>query len=45
MDSNEIKSLIQGYLNAYNLFDVDGMLLYLHKDLQTVSNSETYQMG
>ena len=34
MDSNEIKSLIQGYLNAYNFFDVDGMLLYLHKDIE-----------
>ena len=34
MDSNEMKSLIQSYLNAYNSFDVDGMLLHLHKDIE-----------
>ena len=34
MDSNEIKSLIQSYLNAYNSFDVDGMLLHLYKDIE-----------
>lgn len=34
MDANEMKSLIQSYLNAYNSFDVDGMLLHLHKDIE-----------
>ncbi|WP_428909749.1 nuclear transport factor 2 family protein [Niallia sp. Krafla_26] len=34
MDSNEIKSLIQSYLNAYNSFDVAGMLQLLHHDIE-----------
>lgn len=34
MDANEMKSLIQSYLNAYNSFDMDGMLLHLHKDIE-----------
>ncbi|MFJ8235437.1 nuclear transport factor 2 family protein [Ureibacillus sp. NPDC094379] len=34
MESNEIKSLIQSYINAYNSFDVDGMLNHLHKDIE-----------
>ncbi|KGR79456.1 nuclear transport factor 2 family protein [Ureibacillus sinduriensis] len=34
MDSNEMKSLIQSYLNAYNSFDIDAMLLYLHRDIE-----------
>jgi hypothetical protein len=32
MDSK--KNLIQSYLNAYNSFDVDRMLLHLHKDIE-----------
>ena len=32
MESKE--NFIQSYLNAYNSFDVDGMLLHLHKDIK-----------
>ena len=34
MGTNEVKSLIQSYLNAYNSFDVEGMLQLLHNDIE-----------
>jgi hypothetical protein len=34
METNELKGLIQSYLNAYNSFDVEGMLQLLHNDIK-----------
>jgi hypothetical protein len=34
METNEVKVLIQSYLNAYNSFDVEGMLQLLHNDIE-----------
>ena len=34
MENNEVKGLIQSYLNAYNSFDVEGMLQLLHNDIE-----------
>lgn len=40
MVTTEVKSLIQSYLNAYNSFDVVGMLQLLHSDIhfRNISN-------
>ena len=34
MKKNEVKGLIQSYLDAYNSFDVEGMLQLLHNDIE-----------
>ncbi len=34
MDKAAMQHLIEGYINAYNRFDVDGMLSGLHPDIQ-----------
>ena len=33
MQQNEMKDLIDGYIKAYNAFDVDAMLLNMHDDI------------
>lgn len=42
MDVAKQKQLVQDYIEAYNRFDVDGMLRYLHEDVvfRNVSNGE-----
>ena len=42
MQQEEIKKVIDNYIKAYNLFDIDGMLLHMHKDIifQNVLNEE-----
>lgn len=43
MEANEKKTLIQGYLNAYNSFDLDCMMNAIHQDIEfkNVSGGET----
>lgn len=33
MQQNEMKDLIDGYIKAYNAFDIDAMLLNMHDDI------------
>lgn len=42
MDVAKQKQLVQDYIEAYNRFDVNGMLRYLHEDVvfRNVSNGE-----
>jgi hypothetical protein len=43
MVSKEIRDLIENYLEAYNSFDIEGMVNLLHKDIifRNISNGET----
>lgn len=42
MIPEEVKKMIENYVNAYNSFDVDGIIKLLHKDIQfkNFSNGE-----
>jgi len=42
MIREEVKKMIENYVNAYNSFDVDGIIKLLHKDIQfkNFSNGE-----
>ena len=42
MDTTQQKQLVQNYIEAYNRFDVDGMLRHLHEEVmfRNVSNGE-----
>ena len=42
MKSSERKQIIEHYINAYNRFDVDGMLTNLHDDIvfENISNGQ-----
>ncbi|WP_336789614.1 nuclear transport factor 2 family protein [Paenibacillus sp. MMO-177] len=43
MVRNEIRGIIENYLEAYNTFNIEGMVHLLHKDIvfRNISNGET----
>lgn len=43
MVSKEIRDIIENYLEAYNSFEIEGMVNLLHKDIifRNISNGET----
>jgi ketosteroid isomerase-like protein len=34
MDSDEKRALVDRYLSAYEVFDIDGMLAVIHRDIE-----------
>ncbi len=42
MQPNEMKTIIDNYIQAYNAFDIDGMLMHMHEDIrfENVSSGE-----
>ena len=42
MEDSDLKQLVQAYIEAYNRFDVDGMVRHLHEDVvfRNIANGE-----